>query len=102
MTLRSICSFINKDEVRQAKFIQQYQDQRRQGRFINSVKAIGRGRRQTERISKRQAGSIRQAANDQKRINSPGNTQVITHGKTLGNVSSSKTRLRNEGEESTG
>ncbi len=93
---------LNKDEVRQAKFIQQYQDQRRLGRFINSIKAIGRGRRQTERISKRQAWSVRQAANDQRRINSPGNTRVITHRKTLGNVSSSQTRLRNEGEESTG
>ncbi len=73
--------YLKKEEVRQAKFIQQYQEQRRQGRFIHRVKAIGRGRRQTERISKRQAGSIRQAANGQMRINSPGSKQVITQGK---------------------
>ncbi len=73
--------YSNKDEVRQAKFIQQYQGQRRQGRFINRDRAMGRGRRQTESISRRQAGSIRQAANGQKRINSPGSTQVITQGK---------------------
>ncbi len=73
--------YLNKEEVRQAKFIQQYQEQRRQGRFINRVKAIGRDRRQTERISKRQAGLIRQAANGQMRINSPGSKKVITKGK---------------------
>ncbi len=44
---------------------------------------MGRGRWQTERIISRQARSIRQAANSQKRINSPGSTQVITQGKRL-------------------
>ncbi len=63
---------------------------------------MSRGRRQTERIINRQARSIRQAANCQKRIISPGNTQVITQGKTLGNVSNSKTRLFEEGMESSG
>ncbi len=61
--------------------IQQYQGQRRQGRCINGDRAMGRGRRQTERIINRQARSIRQAANGQRRIISPGNTQVITQGK---------------------
>ncbi len=42
---------------------------------------MGQGRRQTERINSRQAKSVRQAANDQKRDNSPGSTQVITLGK---------------------
>ncbi len=42
---------------------------------------MGRGRRQTERIVNRQARSIRQAANGQRRIISPGNTQAITQGK---------------------
>ncbi len=41
---------------------------------------MGRGRRQTERIINRQARSIRQAANGQRRIISPGNTQVNTQG----------------------
>ncbi len=42
---------------------------------------MGQGRRQTERINSRQARSRRQAANGQKRINSPGSTQVNTLGK---------------------
>ncbi len=41
---------------------------------------MGRGRRQTERIINRQARSIRQAENGQRRIISPGNTQVNTQG----------------------
>ncbi len=57
---------------------------------------MGRGRQQTERINSRQVRSVRQAANGQKRISSPGSTQVITLGKTLGNVSKGKTRLRTE------
>ncbi len=57
---------------------------------------MGQGRRQTERISSRQAGSVRQAANDQERVNSPGKTREDKLGKTLGNVSQGKTRLRSE------
>ncbi len=37
---------------------------------------------------------MRQAANDQERVNSPGSTQIVTIGKTLGNVGQGKTRLR--------
>ncbi len=48
---------------------------------------MGQGRRQTERITSKQAGSERQAANDQERVNSPGSTQKDTLGKPLGNVS---------------
>ncbi len=58
---------------------------------------MGQGRQQTERITSRQAGSVRQAANDQEReVNGPGSTQVDTQGKPLGNVSQGKTRLRSE------
>ncbi len=39
---------------------------------------MGQGRQQTERITSRQAGSVRQAANDQERESS---VQVV-HGKT--------------------
>ncbi len=35
---------------------------------------MDQGRQQTERITSRQAGSVRQAANDQERVNSPGST----------------------------
>ncbi len=48
----------------------------------NQGQCIGRCRRQTERISKRQAGSKGQAANGQKSINSPGSQQEThTQGK---------------------
>ncbi len=57
---------------------------------------MGQGRRQTERINSRQARSVRQAANDQKRVNSPGSTQVITLGKNTQKCSQGKTRLRTE------
>ncbi len=60
--------------------VQQYQGQRRQGRGTNGDRAMGRGRRQTERIINRQARSIRQAANGQRGIISPGNTQVNKQG----------------------
>ncbi len=57
---------------------------------------MGQGRQQTERITSRQAGSVRQAANDRERES----TVQVVHGKTnygkpLGNVSQGKTRLRN-------
>ncbi len=44
---------------------------------------MGQGRQQTERITSRQAGSVRQAANDQERerVNGPGSKQVDTQGK---------------------
>ncbi len=54
---------------------------------------MGQGRQQTERITSRQAGSVRQAANDQEREST---VQVDTQGKTLGNVSQGKTRLHSE------
>ncbi len=37
---------------------------------------MGQGRRQTERITSGQAGSVRQAANDQERVNGPGSKQT--------------------------
>ncbi len=54
---------------------------------------MGQGRRQTERITIKQARSERQAANDQ--VNSPGSTRKDKLGKPLGNVSQGETRLRN-------
>ncbi len=39
---------------------------------------MGQGRQQTERITSRQAGSVRQAANDQERES----TVQVVHGKT--------------------
>ncbi len=53
--------------VRQANIKQWYRGQRREDRFVNSGRAMGQGRQQTERIISRQAGSVRQAANDQER-----------------------------------
>ncbi len=58
---------------------------------------MGQGRRQTERITNKQARSERQAANDQERRS----TVQVVHGKTnwgktLGNVSQGETRLRSE------
>ncbi len=50
---------------------------------------MGQGRRQTERITSKQAGSG-------EGVNSPGSTQIDKLGKTLGNVSQGKTRLRSE------
>ncbi len=54
---------------------------------------MGQGRRQTERITRKQAGSERQAANNQERES----TVQVKHGKyklgkTLGNVSQGKNK----------
>ncbi len=47
--------------------MQRYRGQRRQGRVEIRGRAMGQGRRQTERITSKQARSERQAANDQER-----------------------------------
>ncbi len=80
VTLRSRYSFIKQEEVRVQSTVTK-------ARLIhNQGQCKGRGRRQTERISKRQAGLKGQAANSQKSINSPGSrrrphthTQSNTH-----------------------
>ncbi len=60
-------------------------------------RAMGQGRRQTERIPESKAGSERQTANDQGEESTvPGKTQEDKLGKKLGNVSQGKTRLRSE------
>ncbi len=54
---------------------------------------MGQGRRQTERITRRQAGSERQASKQSgEGVNSPGKTQEDKLGKTLGNVSQGKNK----------
>ncbi len=55
---------------------------------------MGQGRRQTERITSKQARSERQAANDLEEVNSPGSTRKDKLGRTLGEISQGKTRLR--------
>ncbi len=65
----------------------------------NQGQCIGRCKRQTDRISKRQAGSKGQAANGQKSINSPGSQQETYTGKTLRDIGSSETILGYEREE---
>ncbi len=55
---------------------------------------MGQGRRQTERITREQAGSEAGSKRSGERVNSPGSTQKDTLGKPLGNVSQGKTRLR--------
>ncbi len=56
-----------RDKVKQANIKQGYREQRRQGRVEIRGRAMGQGRRQTERITRKQAGSERQAANNQER-----------------------------------
>ncbi len=52
---------------------------------------MGQGRRQTERITIKQARSERQAANDQKRRSTgPGSARKDKLGNTLGNVARGK------------
>ncbi len=53
-------------------------EQRGQGRVEIRGRAMGQGRRQTERITRKQAGSERQAANNQERES----TVQVKHGKT--------------------
>ncbi len=65
----------------------------------NQGQCIGRCKWQTDRISKRQAGSKGQAANGQKGINSPGSQQETYTGKTLRDIGSSETILGYEREE---
>ncbi len=65
-------------KVKQANIKQRYRGQRRKGRVEIRGRAMGQGRRQTERITIKQARSERQAANDQKRRSK---VQVV-HGKT--------------------
>ncbi len=60
------------------KIKQWYRGQRRQGRVEIRGRAMGQGRRQTERITSKQARSERQAANDQERKS----TVQVVHGKT--------------------
>ncbi len=62
----------------QANIKQRYRGQHRQGGFVNRGRAMGQGRRQTERITSKQAGSERQAANDQERAS----TVQVVHRKT--------------------
>ncbi len=65
-------------KVKQANIKQRYRGQRRKGRVENRGRAMGQGRRQTERITMKQARSERQAANDQERRS----TVQVVHGKT--------------------
>ncbi len=67
-----------RDKVKQANIKQGYREQRRQGRVEIRGRAMGQGRRQTERITRKQAGSERQAANNQEREL----TVQVKHGKT--------------------
>ncbi len=55
------------DPLKQANIKQWYWGQCRQGRVVIRGRAMGQGRRQTEMITSKQAGSERQAANDQER-----------------------------------
>ncbi len=54
----------------------------RQGRFINGIRAEGRGRRQTDNRINQQGrqGQNRQAANTHKRVNNTGHQQVSKQG----------------------
>ncbi len=70
--------YLDKEEVKQANIKQWYRGQRRQGRVEIRDRAMGQGRRQTERITRRQAGSERQAANNQERES----TVQVKHRKT--------------------
>ncbi len=67
-----------RDKVKQANIKQGYREQRRQGRVEIRGRAMGQGRRQTERITRKQAGSERQPANNQERES----TVQVKHGKT--------------------
>ncbi len=77
----------------QANIKQGYRGQRRQGRVEIRSRAMGQGRRQTERITSKQARLERQAANDQEwKSTVQGNTRKDKLGKTLGNVSQGKNK----------
>ncbi len=65
-------------KVKQANIKQRYRGQRRKGRVEIRGRAMGQGRRQTERITIKQARSERQAANDQERRS----TVQVVHRKT--------------------